>query len=84
MATKLMKELAAHEGYCCVYALFRANVKVRTGVFARRYGVSRQTIRYWRNKLKHKQLSCEERMTEPLCIVATAVTLGLSPARAFD
>lgn len=61
MATKLMEQLATHEGYCCLYALFHYNRNVRSGAFAKRYGVSRQTIIYWRKRYQWKQLKCEEK-----------------------
>lgn len=58
VATKLMEQLVSHEGYCCLWACFHYNRKVRTAAFAKRYGVSRQTIKYWRKKYKRGQLKC--------------------------
>ena len=60
MANELMKALAKHEGYCCLFALFVANQHTKTGAFAKRYGVTRQAIRYWRLKFRYNQLACVE------------------------
>lgn len=58
MGTELMQQLIEHEGYCCIWACLHYNRKVRTAVFAKRYGVSRQTIKYWRRKFKRGQIGC--------------------------
>jgi hypothetical protein len=54
-----MLQLARHEGYCCLWALFHLNRRIMTGAFAVHYGVSRQTIKYWRKRYRAKSLSCE-------------------------
>lgn len=53
-----MEDLAKYEGYCCLWACLMANKRARSGAFAKHYGVSRQTIIYFRKKLKRGQMAC--------------------------
>lgn len=51
----LINTLARASGYCCGYAMLRANRKVRTGLLAKALGIEPRTLRYWRADLRAMQ-----------------------------
>lgn len=52
-------DLLTQSGWCCPWAFFEANRKVRTGQLAAKLGVSESTIRDWRGYYWRGQISCK-------------------------
>lgn len=54
-----LNELARDLGFCCLWAFFKGNSKVKTGRMADECGVSKQTIKYHRKRLRSGALHCD-------------------------
>lgn len=65
-------------GYCCPWAFFEANRKVRTGLLAARLGVHEGTIREWRSFHDRGQIGCKDARN---CTKETAIAAGKAPLR---
>lgn len=48
----LFLQLSYAAGYCCPYALLRANQKIRGSILAKKLGIEPRTLRYWRRSYK--------------------------------
>lgn len=53
------RDLLLNDGWCCPYAFFHANRKIRTGLLAARIGVHESTIKSWRRFYSKGQIYCE-------------------------
>jgi len=58
MAQTLMKQLAAYEGYCCVYLYIKSFAGQESATVARRLGVSRNAISIWRKRIRNGEVVC--------------------------
>lgn len=61
MAPNLLLRLVRACGFCCPYAFFRAVRGRSHGQVADRLGVHKQSIAYWRRKIKKGECQCERR-----------------------
>ena len=48
-------------GYCCIYAGIRSNRQLNTSKLAAFFMVSRDTIQYWKAKMRLKECHCEHK-----------------------
>jgi hypothetical protein len=53
------ESLLIEAGWCCPWAYFKANSKVRTGLLAAKLGVSEDTVRDWKRYAASGQISCK-------------------------
>lgn len=51
-------DLLTQSGWCCPWAFFESNKKVRTGLLASRLGVGERTVQDWRGYYWRGQISC--------------------------
>jgi hypothetical protein len=54
------EDLLRESHWCCPWAFFAANRKIRTGLLASRLGVSEQTVQDWRGFYNRKQIKCKD------------------------
>lgn len=59
MPATIIKTLISAMGFCCPYAFFRAVRGRSHPQVAKRLGVSRETIKYWRRKVRRHITVCK-------------------------
>jgi hypothetical protein len=55
------EQLLLESGWCCPWAFFAANRKIRTALLAARLGVSERTVQDWRGYYNRGQIFCKSR-----------------------
>lgn len=58
MSQNLMSQLVKYEGACCIYAYFTWNKDKTNRELADHLGVSTNTIRVWRRRIKNLEVGC--------------------------
>lgn len=59
MSYTLVRTLITAMGFCCPYAFFRAVRGRSHPMVANRLGISRETVKYWRRKVRQGRTICE-------------------------